>query len=408
MFTLYSRFFMTTSSVAGNVPVNEASNSEYRLWRLFPISEGAPNVILVHGAVVPWDWHVKDAPNNNRCGGFHELGSLLQRICGYNVWEFEYADLCIWLEKERCVNYGCLDTYGERLIEAIKTVRTKNLNDTVYIIAHSMGGLVARYAAQKMSKMSKGTIDKIITLDTGHFGFEIAAFVPLVSFDMASRDILPLIQKGSILRRVCVLKQARPGSQFLCELAKHFTHGRPKLLSLAARQPISWAQLDVPTRPNVKAWGIPVVSMTSSSLVHVSGDGRTRSNKRKTPFLILDNCNHLNVAEIKDANHPAFVHITNFLTTGSINQPVSHPLGDPYFTVMLSEKPQSGCPKIQSPQNLSTSKDSIDDAGHHAVIFKVQNVQGYQYIQIKYAPDQYVRGRLTMGQSTIRTDIIPN
>ncbi len=396
---------MTTSCAAGNGPVNESSSPKYRLWRSFPLSEGSPNAILVHGAVVPWDWHVKDAPNNNRCGGFHDLGPLLRRTCDYNIWNFEYADLCFWLGKERCVNYGCLDTYGNRLANAIKTVRTQNPEGPIYVIAHSMGGLVARYAAQKMAD---GSVDKIVTLDTGHFGFEIAAFAPLVSLDMAHPDIIPLIPKESLLPNICVPRQARPGSQFLCELAKRFSHGRPKLLSLAAKQPISWAQLNVPTRPNLNALGIPVVSLTSSSLVHVSGDGRTRSNNRKTPFLVLDDCNHLNIAEIKNANHPAFEHIINFLSTGSITRPVSHPVGDPYFTVLLDEKPQSRCPDIQSPQNLSISRDGIDDAKHHAVIFKVQKVQCSQNIQIEYAPHRYARGRLTKGQSTIRTELIHN
>ncbi len=418
---------MTTSSAAGNAEkcsdlvVGNVKNygppdCSYRLWGSGDPVEGRPNAILVHGAVVMWDWHVKDAPNNNRWCGFHQLGPLLRSTCGYNVWEFEYADVCVkWRGKEWCVNYGSLDTYSERLIDAIKTVRIKNPTGAVYIIAHSMGGLVARCAAQKMPK---GTVDKIVTLDTGHFGFEIAALVPLVSPAMAPPDMLPLIQAKSIPNDLP--RQTKPGSQFLYKLAENFTHGQPKLLSLAAGRPIPRARLDVLIRPDVKApdvkawgippaWGIQVVSWTSSSLVQVTGDGGTIPNPVNTPFFILDNRNHMNIVEITDPTHPAFAHIINFLENDKAAQ--SQPRGDPYFTVVLRRKPQSGYPILGSMQNtqLKYSYDSIDDGAYHAVVLKVFNVQANQDIQIEYAPGkQRERGKLTEGQSTLRLDVIQN
>jgi hypothetical protein len=118
----------------------------------------------------------------------------------------------------------------------------------------------------------------------------------------------------------------------------------------------------------------------------------------------------LNISLIENANHSEFAPIKRLLNTGSINQPVSQPLGDPYFTVVLHRKPQSGYPKLRTPQNLPPSEDSIDDAitGYHAVIFRVQNVQADQDLQIEYVPNKFEYGRLTKGQSTVRTGVILN
>jgi hypothetical protein len=111
----------------------------------YPLSLGNPNTILVHGAVLPLPdtLHTTERPNN--C--FFQLGSFLYSDCRHNVWSFEYADERVG-ELPGYVNYGCLNTYGDRLMEAIQLVESRNQNGAVNIIAHSRGGLVARYAAK--------------------------------------------------------------------------------------------------------------------------------------------------------------------------------------------------------------------------------------------------------------------
>ncbi|HXY87092.1 MAG TPA: hypothetical protein VEG44_01490 [Candidatus Acidoferrales bacterium] len=71
-------------------------------------------------------------------------------------------------------NYCDLSKYGGELKEAIGFAKTySEKQDPVTIIAHSLGGLIARYAAT----LAEGEIKTIITLDTGHRGFALANFV---------------------------------------------------------------------------------------------------------------------------------------------------------------------------------------------------------------------------------------
>ena len=374
---------MTTNLTAGYQPVNDApSDSKYRLWRIFPIIQGVPNTILVHGAVVPLllpcELHEKDKRNSKKMCGFQNLSSLLHSTCGHNVWEFEYADICIdvpfW--GERCVNYGSLTNYSNELIEAIEKVQSLNSGSAVNIIAHSMGGLIARCAAQKMPE---GAVDRIVTLDTGHFGFEFAAF-----FDQWGIDELP----PSLKTLVLCAEEATPGSKFLWNLAQNFTYDKYKLLSIAASDQT-------------------VTSHTSSHLVKVSGNGAVIPPGPNTLFDIVDG-NHVGIPEIYNASLPAFISIKSFLSDSFVNpQPPSD--GRLHFTVVLSEKPQSGYPKLWSKQHtpLGTISDPIDGLGYHAVVFTVADVVGDQPIRIEYADNKFVDSCLTEKQSSITIDPMP-
>ena len=194
--------------------------------------------------------------------------------------------------------------------------------------------------------------------------------------------------------------QTRPGSEFLYTLGKNFISGKVRLLSLAVGKRV----LGV----------IRVVSLTSSSLVEVTGDGNVRYDKDNTPFVIVEDVNHLNIVEIFDDLHPADTPILQFLSAGVINdRPLSPTPGDPYFVVVLEKEPPLHYPTLLSTQNSLLSAIVYPciyyaETGHWAWVFKVLNVQADQDIKIEYAPYQYVRGRLTKGQSTIRTDMIPN
>lgn len=370
---------MTNNIATGNARNYGPPDLSYRLWLSDDIIPTNPNIFLVHGAVIAGQ--VREKPNNY----FHQLCPLLHNELHHNVWEFEYADEPFYdlvKHEERYFNYGDLTKYGDRLKDAIRTVRKCNPDGGINIIAHSMGGLIARYAAQD------GTADKIVTLDTGHFGFEMSEFFSIF-VDTLPKDIRDNAR--------CV-DQTRPGSEFIYTLAKNFARDKVKLLSLAAGKPF----LDV----------IVVVSLTSSSLVQVSDDGSVSYDPVNTPFVIVDDVNHLSIAEINDKKLPAFQLIAQFLNTGYV-EPVSHPSGDPYFTVVLGRQPLLHYPTLLSKEysHLQTTSYPIihyTDTGHYAAIFKVLNVQADQDIRIEYAPKQCVQGRLTNWQSTIRTDVISN
>jgi len=76
----------------------------------------------------------------------------------------------------------------------------------VYVIAHSMGGLVARYAVQALGVSE---VDKIITLDTGHHGFDLAAIVDNIFVDPLTKLIPP--------PTLCCI-DAAPNSKFVNDL----------------------------------------------------------------------------------------------------------------------------------------------------------------------------------------------
>jgi hypothetical protein len=217
--------------MTNNIAAAEATNyapkrSQYRLFNS-KCKTGAPNTILVHGAVIPFPLmlHEVDQPNNLK-SLFCDLGSFLHRDCKHNIWSFEYADEPVGLGY---VNYGPLDIYGRRLINAIKKVKNESQNDTVNIIAHSMGGLIARYAAQNMKY---GRVNKIITLDTGHLGFEMTGLA-----DEVLVDNLPEYEK----RHVDCAEDTKPGSRFIKALTKGFNSANYELVSLAAGEGLGGA-----------------------------------------------------------------------------------------------------------------------------------------------------------------------
>jgi pimeloyl-ACP methyl ester carboxylesterase len=211
---------------------------------------------------IPIPGHILKRPNNYFCN----LGTLLQNELygGHNIWEFEYSDEPVFdpvthvpiedptTHETLYFNFGDLATYGTRLAQAVEVVKTCNTGVNVNIIAHSMGGLVARYAAQG------GTVDKIVILDTGHYGFNMAGFFA------AMLQNLPKETWEGVL---CV-EQTAPRSEFLDTLNSNFKHCRVNLLSLAAGDPL----------PVVGR----VVELESAHLGEGSADGR-RYDDQCTP-----------------------------------------------------------------------------------------------------------------------------
>ena len=276
----------------------------YRLWHTDVVADGRPNAILVHGSpairlggencTIPMPGHVRERPNNYFCN----LGSLLHNDLygGHNVWEFEYADKPVLdpitqvpiedpiTHEILYFNFGDIATYGERLAQAIGVVKTCNPDVAVNIIAHSMGGLVTRHAAQN------GSVNKIITLDTGHCGFNLAGF-----FDRVIQDLPEDIRHNA----PCVHETA-PGSDFLNDLNSNFHRDcRINLLSRAAGDSLPFVGR--------------VAELSSSSMGQVGDDGKSTGVNYGINFDIVKNVNHLSYIEINDETHPAFCKIVESL-----------------------------------------------------------------------------------------------
>lgn len=276
----------------------------YRLWHCGATDSDKPNIILVHGAVIPFPaiLHEIDRPNNLRLL-FIELGSFLHNDYSYNIWSFEYADEPVG--ELGYVNYGCLTTYGDRLIDAIKRVKSESKNDTVSIIAHSMGGLIARYAAQNMQE---GKVNKIITLDTGHLGFEMAGLA-----DEVLVDRLPEYEK----RHADCAEDTKPGSDFVMALSKGFHSSNYELVSLAAGEGFGGFiihELEKLLGINSEVLkGIPVVDWASSSMGQVDDDRRPTGVNYGIKFDIVENTDHLTIAVIINRKQAAYQQITSNL-----------------------------------------------------------------------------------------------
>ncbi len=83
-----------------------------------------------------------------------------------------------------------LDVQGEQLAAIVDEVLALNLTDSVYIVAHSMGGLAARNYIQRLD----GTkVARLITVGTPNLGAEWAAFCgsPAGQFVCTSIGVLP-------------------------------------------------------------------------------------------------------------------------------------------------------------------------------------------------------------------------
>jgi pimeloyl-ACP methyl ester carboxylesterase len=280
--------------VVNNVKNYGPSNCCYRLWGPSVPTKGKPNTVLVHGApsirlegekcVMPAAGHILKRPNNYFCN----LDTLLQNELygSHNIWKFEYADEPVEdpiTHETLYFNFGDLANYGTRLRQAIEVVKTCNPGVNVNIIAHSMGGLVARYAAQD------GIVNKIVTLDTGHLGFNLAGF-----FAAMLRNFPKEIWEG-----VLCVEQTAPGSDFLNKLNGDFTRCKVRVLSLAAFDPL----------PVVGR----IVELKSACLGNVSPNGDIPYNDQCTPCDIVYHVNHLSIIQIYSEYHPAFCKIAEFL-----------------------------------------------------------------------------------------------
>lgn len=301
-----------TTNPPGYVSIDEVAGQgkAYRLWCKPPtITAGNPIIILVHGAVAPLlipinELYDIDQPNNEKYCSFYQLDSFLYNDFHYNVFTFEYANTPIHdlsgIVLFGHVNYGCLKDYGEMLIEAIGIAKEKSKKQDgtvgpVYVIAHSMGGLVARYAVQDPRV---GKVDKIITLDTGHLGFELAKIADDLMVD-------PL--KGLISLPTLCSEDAAPNSEFINALNSGFAKC-PELVSLAATEAIPVWSLG----PEMPPIPITVVDLKSSSMGQVDDNGHPTNVNYNILFYPLP-YNHVTITQITDPRHLAYQKIKESL-----------------------------------------------------------------------------------------------
>jgi len=289
----------------GYVPIDELKDvvaddgKSYRLWRTHKITQGNPNIILVHGAVAPFfgDFHDKNTINNNKFG-FYNLDSLLYQDFQYNVniFTFEYADEPVYFPPGNLlgyVNYNHLNIYGDWLIDAINQVEIINPGRTIKIIAFSMGGLIARYAAKCMPA---GAVNRIITLETGHFGFQLANFIEKLWHLAGMSQPSPLTYDQDV----------EEGSPFINNLNDGFDAYNPILVSIAAGDPVP---LPLPPPAN-SMW---VAAWHSTSMGQVDDDWNPKPSAYHIPFCKLPNYNHTTISKIEGSSHPAYQKIIEYL-----------------------------------------------------------------------------------------------
>lgn len=122
-------------------------------------------------------------------------------------------------------SYGPLPTDvrepAEALRAALEEVCEETGYDQIHLVGHSLGGLIARYCVQKLGGHER--VHTLVTLGTPHLGTNAAKILPL-----------PL------------LKQLRPGSKLLTELAAPAPE-------VATRFVAFWSDLDEVIHPQTNA-----------------------------------------------------------------------------------------------------------------------------------------------------------
>ena len=360
----------------------------WELWHEGPVF-GRPNVILVHGAqisVIPLILELGDG--KIRGVADHEFGHLDQLLQRrehgqFDVWEFEYADVESF---GRYWTHGSISDYGDRLETAMYFIR--GLSDgSISIVAHSMGGLVSRYAAQYM-----GGVDRILTLATGHFGFEYTWLAT------------------ALLDYPCVAEM-EAGSDFLWNLNTTFQHGEFQLASIASLE-------DEPSISPLEG----VVRYSSASMVQCSNDGNVTYDSANTYFTVVpgthSDIKNIDLRPEDESRNDDFVFegIEIFLQSGvsdALNRwsAFIYP-GDydtrPYFSFRFEQPTPEGYPGIWVNERRIYSFDVYTIAGKR-LTWTFRGRSGEEgLITIDYAGDEFAYGWLTRGQSAIMKEVIDN
>ncbi|MGD9518817.1 MAG: alpha/beta fold hydrolase [Armatimonadota bacterium] len=306
------------------VPPHELSNyaPEGAGWQLWAAPRDndtpTPNIILIHGftlqrvGVVPLYWlryvsfwgHGGPPISRDRCDNrFGQLPALLSAE-GYNVWQFEY-------EGEDGNTASSIETYAAYLERAVEVVKRETGAERLSMIAHSMGGVIARAYIQYRNGYE--SVDRLVTLGTPHFGCFAWGFLP--------DDWVAGIAKCGV--------QLRPYSSFLWNLNTTF---EPEEYGVDFAC-IAGTPGDSPNDG--------VVDCSSARLVKCQPDGTVdeQTTKRFVYFTTAD-CDHSQLNDFTDEGHPAYATIRRFLRDGVRGMPtgVHQPVGRRSFTFTSRER----------------------------------------------------------------------
>jgi len=166
---------LVTNTVSGSP---RTGRTRHGLSRLNPLQRGlihtgsgvdaaATPIVMVHGIV---DNHTI----------FAMLGHELRRRGFSSVWTFDYG-----------LFTADVRSTARRLAALVETVAAETGYDTVHIIGHSLGGLVARYYVQRLGGHAR--VSTLVTLGTPHQGTQmarLASALPLVRQLTPSSDLM--------------------------------------------------------------------------------------------------------------------------------------------------------------------------------------------------------------------------
>ncbi len=122
---------------------------------------------------------------------------------------------------------GDIREAAAELAHHVERLRTRTGSETVHVIGHSLGGVIARYYVQCLG--GDAVVDTVVTLGSAHHGSRLATVLPPTA----------------------VVRQLRPGSELVAELAGPAPACRTRFLSVWSHQdptmiPRTSARLDHP------------------------------------------------------------------------------------------------------------------------------------------------------------------
>ncbi len=111
-------------------------------------------------------------------------------------------------------NDGPLADSARHLSQALKEWNSKRPNQRIVLVAHSMGGLVARYCLEKPS-LTPGNVSALVTLGTPHRGSSLARYHPLLELIKHTSEGLDSLRRLTRDGMGEAADDLMPGSNFL-------------------------------------------------------------------------------------------------------------------------------------------------------------------------------------------------
>lgn len=131
---------------------------------------------------------------------------------------------------------GDLHRSGERLAALLRRLSTEHPGVPIDVVAHSLGGLVARAALTEPT--APVAVRTLVTLGSPHQGADLAASVQTARGDpqlRAGEDLLRVLRLTELQGHAPALRQLVPGSAFLRDLGTRPLPSGLRVTSVAAR-----------------------------------------------------------------------------------------------------------------------------------------------------------------------------